>query len=168
MYTIRDILQRHTIVVLNQSLKHGFTQLPNYILKDKRLSFGARLTFAVLLSYAWQEGSCFPGQERMANDLGTTDRSIRTFLGELKAKGYVDWKQQGLNRPNIYYILDYQPLDPALIEAERKPGSAPDRKQIAAQGRKSASAYKDTEKENSVEEDSVASSLREDRHLHVG
>ncbi len=133
-------MQRHTIVVLNESLKHGFTQLPNYILRDTRLSFGARLTFAVLLSYAWQEGSCFPGQARMASDLGTTDRSIRTFLTELKAGGFIDWERQGLNRPNIYYILDYKPLDPALIEAERKPGSAPDRKGHTAQGRKSASA----------------------------
>jgi hypothetical protein len=140
MDTIRDIMQRHTIVVLNESLKHGFTQLPNYVLKDTRLSFGARLTFAVLLSYAWQEGSCFPGQGRMASDLGTTDRSIRTFLTELKAGGFVDWKQQGLNRPNIYYILDYKPLDPALIEAERKRTSVPDRKRRAAQGRKPASA----------------------------
>lgn len=136
MDTIRDIMQRHTIVVLNASLKHGFTQLPNYILKDTELSFGARLTFAVLLSYAWQEGSCFPGQERMAKDLGTSDRSIRTFLTELKAHGYVEWKQQGLNRSNIYYILDYKPLDPGLIEAERNRASAPDRKGAAGQGRK--------------------------------
>lgn len=140
MDTIRDIMQRHTIVVLNESLKHGFTQLPNYVLKDTRLSFGARLTFAVLLSYAWQEGSCFPGQGRMASDLGTTDRSIRTFLTELKAGGFVDWKQQGLNRPNIYYILDYKPLDPSLIETERKRASVPDRKGRAVQGRKPASA----------------------------
>lgn len=139
MDTIRDIMQRHTIVVLNESLKHGFTQLPNYILKDTRLSFGARLTFAVLLSYAWQEGSCFPGQARMAADLGTSDRSIRTFLAELKTKGYVGWRQQGLNRPNVYYILDYKPLDPALIEAERNQASGPDRKETAAQGRKDAS-----------------------------
>ena len=132
-------MQRHTIVVLNESLKHGFTQLPNYVLKDTRLSFGARLTFAVLLSYAWQEGSCFPGQARMASDLGTTDRSIRTFLTELKAGGFVDWERQGLNRPNIYYILDYKPLNPTLIEAERKSSSAPDRKGHTAQGRKRAS-----------------------------
>ena len=53
----------------------------------------------------------------MAADLGTSDRSIRTFLNELRTRNYIDWKQQGLNKPNIYYILDYQPLE---IEAERK------------------------------------------------
>ncbi len=117
METIGETLQKHTIVILNEALKHGFTQLPNYVLKDKKLSFGARLTYAVLLSYAWQEDSCFPGQQRMAEDLGASDRSIRTFLGELKDRGYIDWKQQGLNKTNIYYILDFKPLK---LEADRK------------------------------------------------
>ena len=125
MENIRNILEKHTIVVVNEALKHGFTQLPNYVLKDKRLSFGARLAYAVLLSYAWQEDSCFPGQERMAKDLGTSDRSIRTFLNELRERRYVSWKQQGLNKPNIYYILDFQPLK---IEEDRKPASGQERK----------------------------------------
>src|SRR5438477_11514293 len=111
MLPVKDVLQKHTIVVLNEALKHGFTQLPNYVLKEKRLSFGAKLTYAVLLSYAWQEESCFPGQERMAKDLSTSERSIRRFLIELKERGFIDWKQQGLNKPNIYYILDYQHLN---------------------------------------------------------
>lgn len=117
MESTKDILEKHTIVVLNEALKQGFTQLPRYVLRDSKLSFGARLTYAVLLSYAWQDDSCFPGQERMAKDLGTSDRSVRTFLNELKEHGYIDWKQQGLGKPNVYYILDYKPLK---IEADRK------------------------------------------------
>ena len=125
MQNIKNILESHTIVVLNETLRHGFTQLPNYVLKAPKLSFGAKLVFAVLLSYAWQEDSCFPGQDRMAKDLCTSDRSIRTFLAELKDGGFIDWKRQGLNKPNIYYILDYKPLK---IEAERKPASGQERK----------------------------------------
>src|SRR6476659_9235586 len=98
MESLNSLIQRHTIVVENEVLKRGFTQLPNYVLRDKKLSFGARLAYAVLLSYAWQQESCFPGQTRMAQDLGTTDRSIRTFLNELKERGYVTWKRQGLNK----------------------------------------------------------------------
>ncbi len=124
MLPIKDVLQKHTIVILNEALKHGFTQLPNYVLTDKRLSFGAKLTYAVLLSYAWAKDSCFPGQERIAHDLSTSERSIRRFLVELKDSGFVDWKQQGLNKPNIYYILDYSPLK---IEAERTPVSGQER-----------------------------------------
>lgn len=131
--TTKEIFQRHTIVVLNEALKHGFTQLPRYILKDKTLTFGARLTYAVLLSYAWQEDSCFPGQSRMAKDLGTTDRSMRRFLIELKQAGYIDWRQQGLGKTNIYYILDYQPLK---LEPDRTLVSGPERKLASGLKRK--------------------------------
>ena len=136
MESAKEIIEKHTIVILNGALKHGFTQLPRYVLQDKSLSFGARLTYAVLLSYAWQEDSCYPGQERMSKDLGTTDRSVRRFLAELKDKGYIDWKQQGLGKTNTYYILDYKPLN---IEADRTqasgsgrtPNSAPKRKPVS-------------------------------------
>src|SRR5512146_393238 len=133
MDSAKEILEKHTIVVLNEALKHGFTQLPRYVLQDKKLSFGARLTYAVLLSYAWQEDSCFPGQDRMAKDLGVSERSIRTFLSELKQRGYIDWRQQGLGKTNIYYILDYQPLKLKLDRKhtsglDRKPDSLPKRK----------------------------------------
>jgi hypothetical protein len=132
----KNILEKHTIVVLNKALKQGFTQLPRYILKDKTLTFGARLTYAVLLSYAWQEDSCFPGQARMADDLGSTDRSIRRFLLELKGAGYIDWNQQGLGKTNVYFILDYQPFK---IEADRTPASGLDRTLLSGLKRKKVS-----------------------------
>jgi hypothetical protein len=115
MNSAKDILEKHTIVILNEALKHGFTQLPNFVLKEKKLSFGARLTYAVLLSYAWQEDSCFPGQDRMAQDLGVTRKAINSYLSELKINGYVDWQRRGLGKTNVYFILDYKPLK---IEAD--------------------------------------------------
>ena len=118
MDKVGEILEKHTIVVLNQALKHGFTQIPRYILSDHKLTFGARLTYAVLLSYAWQEGSCFPGQEKMASHLGVTRQMVNTYLNELRDHKYIDWERRGLGKTNIYYILDYQPL---RIEADVKP-----------------------------------------------
>ena len=110
MEGVKNILEKNTIVVLNQALKQGFTQLPRFVLKDKNLSFGARLTYAVLLSYAWQEDSCFPGQDKMASDLGVSRQAINGYLIELKENSYINWERRGLGKTNIYYILDYQPL----------------------------------------------------------
>jgi hypothetical protein len=110
MESVKNILEKNTIVVLNEALKQGFTQLPRYVLKDKKLSFGARLTYAVLLSYAWQEDSCFPGQDKMASDLGVSRQAINGYLTELKANNYISWERRGLGKTNIYYILDYKPL----------------------------------------------------------
>jgi DNA-binding MarR family transcriptional regulator len=117
MQRVGDILEKNTIVVLNEALKHGFAQIPRYVLQDKRLSFGARLTYAVLLSYAWQEGSCFPGQDRMAKDLGVSRQMVKRYLNELKDKKYISWARRGLGKTNIYYILDFKPLN---IEADVK------------------------------------------------
>ena len=110
MEGVKNILEKNTIVVLNEALKQGFTQLPRYILKDKKLSFGARLTYAVLLSYAWQEDSCFPGQDTIAGDLGVSRQAVNGYLTELKDNQYINWERRGLGKTNVYYILDYKPL----------------------------------------------------------
>src|SRR3989304_6082563 len=100
MDKVGEILEKHTIVVLNQALKHGFTQIPRYILSDHKLTFGARLTYAVLLSYAWQEGSCFPGQEKMAKDLGVSRRMVSEYLQELRRPGFITGRRRGLGEAN--------------------------------------------------------------------
>ena len=103
--------------------------LPNFpgmFLMDKKLSFGARLTYAVLLSYAWQEDSCFPGQNRMAKDLGVSRQMINEYLNELRDKKYISWERRGLGKTNVYYILDYKPLS---FEADVKQGLHLDVKQ---------------------------------------
>ena len=38
----------------------GFTQVPNFILVSQKISVGAKLTYAMLLKYAWQNDYCFP------------------------------------------------------------------------------------------------------------
>jgi len=106
MECVGRILERNTIVIENPALRAGFTQIPNFVFRDKRLSFGARLTYGILLSYAWQEGSCFPGQDKIAADLGSTRETVNRFLKELRAAGYISWKRRGLGKTNVYYVLD--------------------------------------------------------------
>lgn len=94
------------IIIENEMLRAGFAAMPYLVLRDKRLTIGARLAYGVLLSYAWQDGACFPGQETMAEDIGVSSRQLRDYLNELRENGYIRIKRQGLNKPNIYYILD--------------------------------------------------------------
>lgn len=103
----RSVTERYEQVIIeNEMLRAGFAALPYMVLRDKRLKIGARLSFAILLSYAWQDGSTFAGQTRMAEDLGVSVRQLRDYLKELEHFGYIRIKQQGLNKPNLYYILD--------------------------------------------------------------
>lgn len=101
---LRDRLDR--IIVENEMLRAGFAALPYLVLRDTRLSVGARLSYAVLLMYAWQEGSCFPGQTRMAEDLDVSTRHLRRFLAELRDAGYVSWRKTMPWGTNTYVLHD--------------------------------------------------------------
>lgn len=116
--------EQNTIVIENEALRKGFTVVPNYILSDTNVSFGARLTYMLLLSYAWKEGSCFPGQDKLADDLGVTRKAVNKYLSELKDSEYVSWKRRGLGRTNVYYILN-RPTSPTPTNMQEKPFIAP-------------------------------------------
>ena len=84
---------------------HGFTQVPNFILTNKDLSVGAKLYYAMLLKYAREKDYCFPGQQTIAADMGSTDRSVRTYQKELEQAGFLEITQRELGKTN-YYKLD--------------------------------------------------------------
>jgi hypothetical protein len=93
------------IEILDPVLRQGFAQLPRAVLKAPKLSRNAKCLYALLLDYAWQEGSCFPGQLRLSKDLDVSKRTIIYDLNELREYGLIDWRQRGMNKTNIYYIL---------------------------------------------------------------
>jgi biotin operon repressor len=140
--------QSRTVILKDEALRRfqgGFTSVPNVVLRNGKYSLGARMSYVMLLSYAWQDNFCFPAQERLAQDLGVSERSVRTFLKELRENKLIDWKQQGLNRPNIYTLLKLPELDEKdLINQGVENIAGPERKQTSGQERKQASDYKDT------------------------
>jgi hypothetical protein len=149
-----DELQR-TVIIKNAALRSvgPFAAFPTKIIRNASLSLGARLTYALLLSYAHQDDFCFPAQERLANDLGVTDRQVRRFLMELRDKGFIAWKQRGLNLPNIYYILEIDPAKAAevvlsrttKVNPDRTSASTPDRTRLSEPDRTSPSAQERTQ-----------------------
>jgi len=68
---IGDLLRDKNIVLKGADAlsQRGFTQVPNHVLRSDKVSPGAKLAYAMLLSYAWQNDFCFPGQERLAKDM---------------------------------------------------------------------------------------------------
>ena len=41
------------IIGADLATRHGFTQVPNFILTNEHISVGAKLAYAMLLKYAW-------------------------------------------------------------------------------------------------------------------
>ena len=83
---------------------HGFTQVPNFILTNKVLSVGAKLYYAMLLKYAREKDYCFPGQQTLATDMGSSERSVRTYQKELEAAGFLTVQQRGLGQTSLYTL----------------------------------------------------------------
>ncbi len=83
----------------------GFTQIPNFVIRDSSLSIGARLLIAVLKSYAWNGSTCYPGQERLAAELGVSSRTIRRLLCELRDAGLLIIQRGEGRRTNTYVLM---------------------------------------------------------------
>ncbi|MBF7084142.1 helix-turn-helix domain-containing protein [Desulfallas sp. Bu1-1] len=137
-------MQEKTLIIMDPTLKKGFTSIPNKVLFAPNLSMPAKCLYSMLLAFAWQENECFPGQERLAQAAGCTDRTVRKYLDELREFGLVSWIQRGLNQTNIYYIHDISENDrlEPLGDADRKERSGPDRKELSGQERKELSDRK--------------------------
>ena len=101
---LAKIARNIEIVGADPVTRHGFTQVPNFILTMKEISVGAKLAYAMLLKYAWGDNACFPGQLKLAEDMGAGERSIRTYLKELETAGILEITQRGLGKTKLYKL----------------------------------------------------------------
>lgn len=106
MESIGDILKERNIELDTRDpvAQGGFTQVPNFILKNAGLSLGAKVTYAMFLSYAWHNDSCFPGQERLAKDMGMSRSRVTEFIAELHRAGFITVHRRGQGKTNLYQI----------------------------------------------------------------
>lgn len=107
MKSIGEVIQEKNIFVKGGDVftEGGFTQVPNAILRATEISQGAKLVYAMLLSYAWHNNSCFPGQDRLAEDLSISRRSVNTHIKELEGKSFIKVTRKGLGKPNLYELF---------------------------------------------------------------
>lgn len=104
--SIGDLLKDRNIEIVgaDPGTRYGFTQVPNFILTKGDLSVGAKLAYAMLLKYLWANDACYPGQTKLAADMGAGERSVRTYLKELETAGLLEITQRGLGKTNLYRL----------------------------------------------------------------
>jgi DNA-binding MarR family transcriptional regulator len=103
----KHIEERVRNIVLSQNdpiTQHGFTQVPNFLFKKSGLSMGAIVVYSKFLSYTWHNDFCFPGQQRLADELDMSIGSINTFIKELESANLIEITRRGQGRTNIYKI----------------------------------------------------------------
>jgi hypothetical protein len=97
--------EQKTVRFADENAQRGFTQIPNGILFDPDLSPSAVRLWAALASFAWRDESVWPGQERLAEMIGLSDRTVRTLCAELRSAGLLESKRRGLGRTNVYVLF---------------------------------------------------------------
>lgn len=106
MKPIQEIIRERNITLDTQDpvACKGFTQVPNFILRNPNLSIGARMTYGMFLSYAWHNDNCFPGQDRLATDMGMSRSRVTEFVSELSRAGLLTIQRRGQGKTNDYTI----------------------------------------------------------------
>lgn len=95
MSTIRDL--RHI----------QYAQVETELLRDPTISPQCKALYGLLITYGPER--IFPGHQRLADCLGTSTKSIRRWLNQLRARGLIDWSRRG-STSNEYTILGYANL----------------------------------------------------------
>ena len=110
-----------TLLIEGETLRAGFTQIPNRVLHARNLSRDAKLLYAFLLRYAWQQGRCFPGYAQLCADMGASPSIARKYMRELEAVGLLVQKRRGLGKTNLYTLrsLSKATLVPPALPAPR-------------------------------------------------
>jgi Helix-turn-helix domain len=108
----------NTLVLEDQSLRHGFVQLPKMILYAQNLTRDAKLLYAVLLGYAWEKDRCFPGYRRLCRDMQASENMVRKYMRELEAVGLLSQKRRGLGKTNIYTLHDLRTAKIEVLEPQ--------------------------------------------------
>jgi len=83
---IGDILRERNIQLATNDpvARGGFTQVPNFILKHGELSLRAKSPTPCFFITPGTMTVAFPGQERLANDMGMSQSRVSEFIKELQ------------------------------------------------------------------------------------
>ena len=94
------------VITKDELLLGNWTPVRNEVWSSSILSQGAKLCYITICSHIWrkQEKEAWPGQKRLARLIGVSDRSIRTYLTELKDAKLITIERKGLNMTN-YAVL---------------------------------------------------------------
>jgi len=98
----------NTLRIENQALAKGFTLIPNYILRAKGISRDAKMLYSILLSYAWQTDSCFPGYDRLMEDMQCAKEALAKYIKELKTSGLIEVQRRGQGMTSLYTLRDVE------------------------------------------------------------
>jgi hypothetical protein len=105
LVSVGEVIERNIELTTSDPVaRGGFTQVPNFILRDGTLSLGAKVAYSMFLHFAWNNESCFPGQDRLAQHMGMSVPRVNEYIRELKEAGLVEVTHRGQGKTNLYRV----------------------------------------------------------------
>lgn len=95
--------------------QRGWTGVPNFILESKEISVGAKLVYAMLLKYAREMDECFPGQDRLAKDMGNGERSVPLGIQNVAADFEASFRANNLQAVKDTPVLPPERIRRAIV-----------------------------------------------------
>lgn len=138
--------------------------IPEALVTVREISPGSKFCYGRLCRYAGQNGQCFPFQSTLAEELGVSDRTIRTYITELEEFGLIEQHQQGLGKPNIIKFLDHYLFTSDGQNVQRKETSGQTGNLLPNLRKETSGPYKEEESHirESYEESTPLSPIIED------
>ena len=104
--SIGELMRERNIELakLDPVARGGFTQVPNFILRDGTLSLGAKVAYSMFLHFDWYNQGCFPGQDRLAQHMGMSVSRVNDYIKELERAGLVEITRRGQGKTNFYRV----------------------------------------------------------------
>lgn len=97
---------KDTLLLEDETIRHGFVIFPKSLIYARNLSAEAKMLYGVLVGYAFEKDHCFPGLDRLCEDMGLTANTLRLRMNELKAAAILKVKRRGQGKTNVYIIAD--------------------------------------------------------------
>jgi predicted transcriptional regulator len=137
--------ERGGLAFRNPVKQAGYAMVYHVVTLDTDLSDGSFRLYVLLLRYARQAERCWPGVDRLAQDLGRGRRTVKRYLGELTDSHLITREQRGLGQTAMTYIEDLED-----VYSSAKNGTASSANSDAALAVPNLAHKEETEEETGV------------------
>lgn len=102
-------MQVQPSLTFDDDLVHGnWVQMASAFIQCPTISSDAKALYALLLTFAQAKETAYPGQGKLSEYLGISEKPLRKALLELEEVGMLRIKRRGQGKTNLYHVAKWQ------------------------------------------------------------
>lgn len=95
------------IIMQDNLLKGGFVGIPVAVALDDRLTTPAKFLYGMIGMYCYRNHGQAPSQATIASDLGCTEKTLRSYIEELREAQLIETKRDCPTEAMTYFVLPF-------------------------------------------------------------